>query len=352
MYNRSQPPPNYSQGPSSPPISGRTRARTHQQQQGLILDELDELPEKININNIDDSFQDSTYVPKRKHKRTSSNAYLDDDEDEDNDNELGYLSSKRRDRSSASIAKDKKYNNSVPGRSSYTREHELEQQLIDLQNQFNELKDVRLTEPEELCQLYRDVTKRQKEARDVIIESLQGELDGKERENKELKKENQELKNDALQQQQRMRQGWDTEKEQLIAKTAVLEAQVAHLKAERQEYSLSQFIPSNDKYKHFLETYEDLSGMFVTDVKQTNDGYTYNCIQNGSHGTIQFKLHRQDTRNSREFKYQPILDPKRDSELLSHLPAKMTRDIEFGQDRASAFHCKLTYALLKQKKSE
>ena len=55
-------------------------------------------------------------------------------------------------------------------------------------------------------------------ARDVVIESLQGELDEKERENKELK-------NDVLQQQQRMRQGWDTEKEQLIAKTAVLEAQ-------------------------------------------------------------------------------------------------------------------------------
>ena len=54
---------------------------------------------------------------------------------------------------------------------------------------------------------------------------MQGELDEKERENKELKKENQELKNDALQQQQRMQQGWDTEKEQLIAKTAVLEAQ-------------------------------------------------------------------------------------------------------------------------------
>ena len=60
---------------------------------------------------------------------------------------------------------------------------------------------------------------------------------------------------------------------------------MAQLGAERQEHSLSQSIPSNDKYKHFMETYEDLTGMFVTDVKQTNDGYTYNCIQNGSHGS-------------------------------------------------------------------
>ena len=130
MYNRSQQQQsNYAQVPSSPPISGRTRARKQQQQQGQISNEVDELPENNYNNDDDDSFQDPTYTSKRKHKRTSNMAHLDDG-DEDNDNELEYSTSKRRDRSSTSVVKDKRYNSAVPGRSSYTREHELEQQVI------------------------------------------------------------------------------------------------------------------------------------------------------------------------------------------------------------------------------
>ncbi|KAI9272744.1 hypothetical protein BDA99DRAFT_556349 [Phascolomyces articulosus] len=302
-----------------------------------------------------DAINEFTYsaTPNRRRaqKRTSDLAFYDEKQPE-------YSTPNRR--IPSSVPHMNNGHNALAGYTS-SREYELEQQLLKLQNQFEELVNVRYTEPEILCKNFRNTAERHIEDSNATIQHLQQRLDEKEKKLEEtesaLQQKNiallqyedeiQELKSEATQQQQRSQQMLNAEKEQWNSEKAVLQAKVTRLEAENNVHLLPR--PKSFEQKQLVETYEDLSGMLITDVKQTNEGYAYNCIQTGSQGTLQFKLYRQD-RPTREFRYQPILDPVRDKEIISRLPPKMTREINFRQDQAPVFHCKLSYALLQSKK--
>ncbi|CAO3678197.1 unnamed protein product [Umbelopsis ramanniana] len=92
----------------------------------------------------------------------------------------------------------------------------------------------------------------------------------------------------------------------------------------------------NDK----TEMYEDLTGLLLTDVKKSNESIVYNCLQTGRNGTLHFKL-TQNNSQPNELHYQPMLDERRDADLIMRLPDYLTTEIEFTRDKANLFFWRL-----------
>jgi Chromosome segregation protein Csm1/Pcs1 len=117
----------------------------------------------------------------------------------------------------------------------------------------------------------------------------------------------------------------------------------------------------NDK----TEMYEDLTGLLLTDVKKSNDSIVYNCLQTGRNGSkyhnmvkrvriplhafpsniiVSIALHFKLTQNNNqpnELHYQPMLDERRDADLIMRLPDYLTTEIEFTRDKANLFFWRL-----------
>ncbi|KAI9497645.1 chromosome segregation protein Csm1/Pcs1-domain-containing protein [Zychaea mexicana] len=240
---------------------------------------------------------------------------------------------------------------------------DLRQQLEQLQRKYDELVNLRYTQAEENILRLKETANRQLQEADNRVQHLQRSLDDKENKLQEMEsvlqekervyhereKEIRDFKNDVTLQQQRIQQAWDTEKEQSTKEIDILKAKVERLESERNDQGMSKYVNDDQRIKHLVETYEDLTGLLVTDIKDTNNGQVYNCVQSGSNGTIQFKLYRQDG-PTREFTYQPIFDTERDGAMVKKLPGQMLSDVNFRQEQACLFHCKLSYALLHQSK--
>ncbi|KAI8379532.1 chromosome segregation protein Csm1/Pcs1-domain-containing protein [Radiomyces spectabilis] len=97
--------------------------------------------------------------------------------------------------------------------------------------------------------------------------------------------------------------------------------------------------------------YEELTGLLITDIKTTETGNLYNCIQMGRNGTIHFKLFHPSAPNE-DMHYQPVLDRRRDAGLLSYLPEYLTSEIDFSKEKASLFLWRLNSFLQSSEKDK
>ncbi|PYH46420.1 putative chromosome segregation protein (Pcs1) [Aspergillus saccharolyticus JOP 1030-1] len=101
------------------------------------------------------------------------------------------------------------------------------------------------------------------------------------------------------------------------------------------------------------DLYSDLTGLIIRDIKKRQSDILYDCIQTGSNGTLHFKLvvpHVSSTNyESAEFQYIPLLDDKRDRDLIDILPEYLTVDITFARQQASKFYTRVIDALTKRR---
>ncbi|RAH71146.1 putative chromosome segregation protein (Pcs1) [Aspergillus aculeatinus CBS 121060] len=101
------------------------------------------------------------------------------------------------------------------------------------------------------------------------------------------------------------------------------------------------------------DLYSDLTGLIIRDIKKRQSDTLYDCIQTGSNGTLHFKLvvpHVSSTNyESAEFQYIPLLDDKRDRDLIDILPEYLTVDITFVRQQASKFYTRVIDALTKRR---
>ncbi|RAL13217.1 putative chromosome segregation protein (Pcs1) [Aspergillus homomorphus CBS 101889] len=101
------------------------------------------------------------------------------------------------------------------------------------------------------------------------------------------------------------------------------------------------------------DLYSDLTGLIIRDIKKRPADTLYDCIQTGSNGTLHFKLvvpHVSSTNyESAEFQYIPLLDDKRDRDLIDILPEYLTVDITFARQQASKFYTRVIDVLTKRR---
>lgn len=118
------------------------------------------------------------------------------------------------------------------------------------------------------------------------------------------------------------------------------------------------------------DLYSDLTGLIIRDIKKRQSDTLYDCIQTGSNGSkytgstvhcacadsataLHFKLvvpHVSSTNyESAEFQYIPLLDDKRDRDLIDILPEYLTVDITFVRQQASKFYTRVIDALTKRR---
>ncbi|KAK5047317.1 hypothetical protein LTR84_006839 [Exophiala bonariae] len=103
------------------------------------------------------------------------------------------------------------------------------------------------------------------------------------------------------------------------------------------------------------DLYSDLTGLIIRGVKKTEEGDTYDCIQTGRNGTLHFKLYvdQEDARTTSfeetEFLYTPLLDAKRDHEMMELMPSYLTEDITFARQNAAKFYGRVVDTLTKRR---
>ncbi|KAI9319505.1 chromosome segregation protein Csm1/Pcs1-domain-containing protein [Dichotomocladium elegans] len=200
-------------------------------------------------------------------------------------------------------------------------------QLEQVQKDFDALVRLRFTEPEEIYKRYEAATSQQLKDADNYIKDMEERLAEKDEEIAQLREQLHTAKNDTSQAK---------EKQQLIMQNERLSAELALL---RQSDNSSTRNLAQIKYM-----FEELTGLLISYVKVTPEGESYNCVQTGKHGTIQFNLVKS-TESPDELRYIPLLDRKREAELISKLPEYLVNEILFSKDKANVFHLRLRNAL-------
>lgn len=127
------------------------------------------------------------------------------------------------------------------------------------------------------------------------------------------------------------------------------------------------------KFQLKLDLYSDLTGLIIRDVRQTEDGETFDCIQTGRDGrkflkhfyptsplltcvlgALHFKLFidaeeaKKSNPNEQEFLYTPLLDSGRDRDLIEIMPSYLTEDITFARDVASRFYGRVVETVMRR----
>ncbi|KAL1929352.1 hypothetical protein VTP01DRAFT_1490 [Rhizomucor pusillus] len=231
---------------------------------------------------------------------------------------------------------------------SMTEVRDLKRQLEDMERKYEQLVDLRYTEAEKLYKDFQEAVSTRLQKSDELVQAFQRSLDERDEEIKELKAELERSKAESSRKD--MLDGEDTENEIRLLRSAVQRLQKEKNEAlESRKELLVQLArqtgpPDESVHRQIKDMQEDLTGLLITDVKDTKEGTVFNCIQTGRNGTIQFKL-IQRSNDSNEMQYRPMLDPHRDAALISALPPYLTFDIDFQKDKANLFYWKLSSAL-------
>ncbi|KAI1763765.1 chromosome segregation protein Csm1/Pcs1-domain-containing protein [Hypoxylon sp. FL1150] len=97
------------------------------------------------------------------------------------------------------------------------------------------------------------------------------------------------------------------------------------------------------------DLYRDMTGLIIQSVKQEKSIETYNCIQTGRNGTLNFKLavgvDDCTEFDEPQFIYMPQLDLSRDQALVDILPNYLVEEITFPQSHAERFYSRVMKAL-------
>lgn len=103
------------------------------------------------------------------------------------------------------------------------------------------------------------------------------------------------------------------------------------------------------------ELYSDLTGLIIQSVKKGEENEDiYNCIQTGRNGTLHFHLSiapfddKVCSYEETEFAYLPLLEEKRDKELLDILPDYLAEEICFPRSHAAKFYAKVVDCMTKR----
>ncbi|GAN04021.1 conserved hypothetical protein [Mucor ambiguus] len=103
---------------------------------------------------------------------------------------------------------------------------------------------------------------------------------------------------------------------------------------------------STEDAQHLLSLYTDLTGLVVRDTKTKKGVTSYKCLITGKNGALQFALSIGRGSNAYVF-YSPALDRHRDSKLISKFPAFLKEDIEFTKDNLHSFFTTLSQLMNK-----
>jgi hypothetical protein len=124
-----------------------------------------------------------------------------------------------------------------------------------------------------------------------------------------------------------------------------------------------------------LDLYSDLTGLVVLNVKKTEEGHSYECIQTGQNGSkymplspfdpetdhvvaLHFRLFvdqeiaRTMSFEDTEYLYTPLLDADRDHEMMKLMPGYLTEEITFARLNASKFYGRVVDTLTKKRVDE
>ncbi|OAD06338.1 hypothetical protein MUCCIDRAFT_160009 [Mucor lusitanicus CBS 277.49] len=103
---------------------------------------------------------------------------------------------------------------------------------------------------------------------------------------------------------------------------------------------------SAEDAQHLLELYTDLTGLIVQDTKTKKGVTSYKCLITGKNGALQFALSIGTGSNAYVF-YSPVLERHRDSKLIQNFPAFLKEDIEFTKDNLHSFFTTLSQVMNK-----
>ncbi|CAI6337154.1 unnamed protein product [Periconia digitata] len=104
--------------------------------------------------------------------------------------------------------------------------------------------------------------------------------------------------------------------------------------------------------KQKVDLYSDLTNLIVLGCKKNEDDEeVYDCLQAGRNGTLHFQLTVTDNGDSyedTEIWYTPLLDEKRDQDLIELLPDYLTDEISFPRAQAPKFYTKVVECMGKK----
>ncbi|OAG43876.1 hypothetical protein AYO21_01728 [Fonsecaea monophora] len=122
------------------------------------------------------------------------------------------------------------------------------------------------------------------------------------------------------------------------------------------------------------DLYSDLTGLVILNVKKTEDGDTYECIQTGRNGSesdlwficsqannqtaLHFRLFIDQeiakgmSFEETEYLYTPLLDRDRDQEMMKIMPSYLTEDITFARHNAAKFYGRVVDTITKKRGDE
>ncbi|OAP60003.1 hypothetical protein AYL99_05005 [Fonsecaea erecta] len=106
------------------------------------------------------------------------------------------------------------------------------------------------------------------------------------------------------------------------------------------------------------ELYSDLTGLVILNVKKTEEGDTFDCIQTGRNGTLHFRLFIDQeiakgmSFEETEYLYTPLLDRDRDHEMMKLMPSYLTEDITFARHNAAKFYGRVVDTITKKRGDE
>ncbi|KIW91796.1 uncharacterized protein Z519_07766 [Cladophialophora bantiana CBS 173.52] len=106
------------------------------------------------------------------------------------------------------------------------------------------------------------------------------------------------------------------------------------------------------------DLYSDLTGLVILNVKKTEEGDTYECIQTGRNGTLHFRLFidqemaKGTSFEETEYLYTPLLDRDRDHGMMKLMPSYLTEDITFARHNAAKFYGRVVDTITKKRGDE
>ncbi|OZJ05857.1 hypothetical protein BZG36_00863 [Bifiguratus adelaidae] len=246
----------------------------------------------------------------------------------------------------------------------YTSKHDyaqLEYSYKELEAKYNNLRSLRITEAEENLMEFKKALDDRIQATEKVVEQLKAE-------NRMLEKEADTLRaranssghghTDELSSRERALEleiNKLRENERLAEEnTAVLHKEIQSLK--RKALKLER---ENDNHHNARslemstgdvdgaickDFYNDLSGVFIRDVKKTDKGLLFDCLQTGPNGTLHYYLIQLD--DGETFEYRPRFEDAKDEALIESLPDYMAEEISFHKSQAPVFLMRITKSLL------
>ncbi|KAL9540912.1 hypothetical protein MBANPS3_009420 [Mucor bainieri] len=214
-------------------------------------------------------------------------------------------------------------------------------QLEEKTKQYEQVLDVRISEPEKALEDFQHWTQSTEEG---YLE-LRNQFESVWNKCKEMDMTLERDSGSKQQQQQQQQQ----QQEQQENETAKLRDLVRQLETELEQKNTlldEHNKASTEDFGRLIGLYADLTGLVVRDTKTKNGVTSYKCLITGNNGALQFALSIGSGSNAYVF-YSPAFDRHRDDKLISKFPAFLKEDIEFTKDNLHSFFTTLTQVMNK-----